>query len=56
MVRPDAANVQRSPLPPCPLAVPAMRRLSVVPRASAICDATVRCQISSYNRNSSASS
>jgi hypothetical protein len=26
---------------------PPIRRLSVVPRASAICEATVRCQISS---------
>ncbi len=52
IVRPDAAKVQRSPEE----AVPAIRRLSVVPLASAICDATVRCQISSYRRNSSASS
>ncbi len=43
-MRPDAANVTV-------LArwrrVPAIRTLTVVPRASAICEATVRCQISS---------
>ena len=43
MVRPLAENTT------CWLAGsrPAIRRLSVVPRASAICEATVRCQISS---------
>ena len=34
-------------------AVAPIRTLAVVPRASAICEATVRCQISSYSRNSS---
>jgi hypothetical protein len=43
MVRPDAANTHSSPL----LALPAMRTDSVVPRASAIWEAMVRCQISS---------
>ena len=43
IVRPDAANVDSSPVP----AVPVIRTLTVVPRASAICEATVRCQISS---------
>ena len=43
MVRPDEANVTASPV----AAVPAMRTLTVVPRASAIWEATVRCQISS---------
>ncbi|SHU64697.1 Uncharacterised protein [Mycobacteroides abscessus subsp. abscessus] len=52
MVRPLAVNTTCSP----EVAVPASRRLSVVPRASAICEATVRCQISSYKRNSSLSS
>ena len=42
-MRPDAANVHSSPLS----AVPVMRTLIVVPRASAIWEATVRCQISS---------
>ena len=52
MVRPDAANVAVSP----DAAVPEIRRLIVVPLASAICEETVRCQISSYSRNSSVSS
>ena len=43
MVRPDEANVTASPV----AAVPPIRTLTVVPRASAICEATVRCQISS---------
>ena len=43
MVRPDAEKTTRCPRPPLPV----MRKLSVVPRASAICEATVRCQISS---------
>ena len=43
MVRPLAVKVASRPS----AAVPAIRRLSVVPRASAICEATVRCQISS---------
>ncbi len=42
-MRPDAANVTASPVP----AEPLIRTLTVVPRASAICDATVRCQMSS---------
>jgi hypothetical protein len=43
IVRPDAANVTSSPV----AALPLMRTLTVVPRASAIWEATVRCQISS---------
>jgi hypothetical protein len=43
MVRPDAANVHSSPV----AATPAIRTLIVVPRASAIWEAIVRCQISS---------
>ena len=42
-IRPDEAKVTASPVP----AVPPIRTLTVVPRASAICEATVRCQISS---------
>ena len=48
MVRPEALNVQ--------VASPAgavIRTVRVRPRASTICEATVRCQISSYSRNSS---
>ena len=36
--------------------VPLIRTDTVVPTASAICEARVRCQISSYRRNSSAES
>jgi len=43
MVRPLALNTTDWPS----LDSPEIRRLSVVPRASAICEATVRCQISS---------
>ncbi|COY63664.1 Uncharacterised protein [Mycobacterium tuberculosis] len=41
-VRPVAENTTSW----CP-DMPVIRRLSVMPRASAICEATVRCQISS---------
>jgi hypothetical protein len=51
IVRPDAANVTSSPV----AAVPAIRTVTVVPRASAICEATVLCQINSYSRKSSPS-
>jgi hypothetical protein len=43
IVRPLALNTTCSPV----VAAPEMRSDSVVPRASAICEATVRCQISS---------
>ena len=43
MVRPLALNTTCWPV----RAAPEMRSDSVVPRASAICEATVRCQISS---------
>src|SRR5437763_17217720 len=43
IVRPDAANVHSSPVD----AVPVIRTESVVPFASAIWEAMVRCQISS---------
>ena len=53
MVRPLALNTTCCPSMDCPAsnvagrAAPEMRSDSVVPRASAICEATVRCQISS---------
>ena len=43
MVRPDAEKVHSSPV----AAVPVIRTLIVVPRASRIWHAIVRCQISS---------
>jgi len=49
MVRPDVVNTTASPAEDSP----AIRTDTVVPTASAICEASVRCQISSYRRNSS---
>ena len=49
MVRPVVENSAFSPVDD----VPAMRTVSDWPRASVICEATVRCQISSYSRSSS---
>jgi hypothetical protein len=43
MVRPEAAKVHS----PVPAATPVIRTLMVFPRASAIWEATVRCQTSS---------
>ena len=43
MVRPEVANSARSPA----TEVPASRTETVVPTASDICEARVRCQISS---------
>ena len=54
MVRPVAENSTSLP-PPEVLASPETVTFMEVPRASAIWEATVRCQISSYSLNSSAS-
>ena len=43
MVRPEAVNSTASPV----VELPASRMLSVLPTALAICEAMVRCQISS---------
>ena len=47
MTRPDAANTTSRPSE----ASPPMRTDTDWPVASFICEATVRCQTSSYNRN-----
>ena len=56
MVRPEAENVARLYPDGFSPAAPVIRMLTEVPLASAIWEATVRCQISSYRRYSSASS